>query len=118
MAALSAAQKAGTTVPLYYNRSIAKRYAVIFCDVMYVNLRRDSVAKEAIHVLLGITPDGHKEVLDYAILPSESALNYADMLKSLKKRGLKQVLLFISDGLVGISDAVQSEFPRAKHQSC
>lgn len=53
---------------------------------MYVNLRRDSVAKEAIHVLLGITPDGNKEVLDYAILPSESALNYADMLKSLKKR--------------------------------
>ena len=40
------------------------------------------------------------------------------MLKSLKKRGLEQVLLFVSDGLVGLSDAVQSEFPRAKHQSC
>ena len=66
---------------------------------IYVNLRRDSVAKEAIHVLLGITPDGHKEVLDYAILPSESALNYADMLKSLKKHGLEQVLLFVSDVL-------------------
>ena len=85
---------------------------------MYVNLRRDSVAKEAIRVLLGITPDGNKEVLDYAILPSESALNYADMLKSLKKRGLEQVLLFVSDGLVGLPDAVQSEFPRARHQSC
>ena len=47
-----------------------------------VHLRRDSVAKESIHVLLGITPEGHKEILDYAILPSESALNYADMLKS------------------------------------
>ena len=105
-------------VAQFHSRPVAKRYAVIFCDAMYVNLRRDSVAKEAIHVLLGITPDGHKEVLDYAILPSESALNYADMLKSLKKRGLEQVLLFVSDGLVGLSDAVQSEFPRAKHQSC
>ena len=85
---------------------------------MYVNLRRDSVAKESIHVLLGITPEGYKEILDYAILPSESALNYADMLKSLKMRGLEQVLLFVSDGLVGLPDAVQNEFPRAKHQSC
>ena len=67
---------------------------------MYVHLRRDSVAKESIHVLLGITPEGHKEILDYAILPSESALNYADMLKSLKIRGLEQVLLFVSTALL------------------
>ena len=62
---------------------------------MYVHLRRDSVAKESIHVLLGITPEGHKEILDYAILPSESALNYADMLKSFKFRAWEQVLLFV-----------------------
>ena len=59
-----------------------------------------------------------RKFLDYAILPSESALNYADMLKSLKERGLEQVLIFASDGLVGLPDEVQSEFPRAKHQSC
>ena len=105
-------------VEQFHKRPVAKRYAVIFCDAMYVNLRRDSVAKESIHVLLGITPEGYKEILDYAILPSESALNYADMLKSLKMRGLEQVLLFVSDGLVGLPDAVQNEFPRAKHQSC
>ena len=89
-------------VEQFHKRPVAKRYAVIFCDAMYVNLRRDSEAKESIHVLLGITPEGHKEILDYAILPSESALNYADMLKSLKTRGLEQVLLFVSDGLVGL----------------
>ena len=87
-------------VEQFHKRPVAKRYAVIFCDAMYV------------------TPEGHKEILDYAILPSESALNYADMLKSLKMRGLEQVLLFVSDGLVGLPDAVQNEFPRAKHQSC
>lgn len=75
-------------VEQFHKRPVAKRYAVIFCDAMYVNLRRDSVAKESIHVLLGITPEGYKEILDYAILPSESALNYADMLKSLKMRGV------------------------------
>ena len=48
------------------------RYAVIYCDAI-PNLRRDSAAKEALHVMLGITPEGNKEVPDYAIYPSESA---------------------------------------------
>ena len=97
-------------VEQFHKRPVAKRDAVIFCDAMYVNLRRDNVAKEAIHVLLGITPEGYKEILDYAILPSESSLNYADMLKSLKKRGLEQVLLFVSDGLVGLPNAMDIYF--------
>ena len=45
----------------FHNRKVAKRYAVIYCDATYLNLRRDSVAKEAVHVLLGITPDGYSE---------------------------------------------------------
>ena len=96
----------------FINDQLPKRYAVIFCDAMYVHLRRDSVAKESIHVLLGITPEGHKEILDYAILPSESALNYADMLKSLKFGAWNRVL--VSDGLVGLPDV----FPRSRYQSC
>ena len=48
-------------VEQFHKRPVAKRYAVIFCDAMYVNLRRDSVAKESIHVLLGITPEGYKD---------------------------------------------------------
>ena len=33
-------------------------------DATYLNVRRDSVAKEALHVLLGITPDGTREIRD------------------------------------------------------
>ena len=39
---------------------------------------------EALHILIGITPDGEKEVLDYALYPSESSDNYNEMLESLK----------------------------------
>lgn len=102
----------------FHNRKVSKRYAVIYCDATYLNLRRDSVAKEALHVLLGITPDGYKEVIEYAIYPSESAANYEEMLEGLKKRGLEEVLLFVSDGLSGIADAVKRQFPSSDHQSC
>ena len=46
----------------FHKRQLSERYAVIFMDATYLNVRRDSVAKEPLHVLLGITPDGTREV--------------------------------------------------------
>ena len=90
----------------FHKRQLSERYAVIFTDVTYLNVRRDSVAKEPLHVLLGITPDGTR---DYALYPTEAAANYEEMMESIKKRGVKQVLLFASDGLAGMRDAVSAE---------
>ena len=105
-------------VETFHKRQLSERYAVIFMDATYLNVRRDSVAKEPLHVLLGITPDGTREVLDYALYPTESAANYEEMMESLKSRGVKQVLLFASDGLAGMRDAVKRQFPEAEHQQC
>lgn len=102
----------------YHTRVMQKRYSVIYCDATYINVRRDSVSKEALHILIGITVEGTKEVLDYRLYPSESALNYQEMLRDLKSRGLEEVLLFVSDGLTGIKDACLNVFPKARHQSC
>ena len=111
-------QSVTSQVEEFHSRMVSDKYVVVYCDATYLNLRRDSVAKEALHVILGITPDGCKEVLDYALYPSESASNYEEMLAGLKSRGLKQVLLFVSDGLIGMREAVLRQFPHAKHQSC
>ena len=87
-------------------------------DATYVNLRRDSVAKDAIHVIMGLKEDGTKEVLNYAIYTSETASNYLYMLEDLKKRGLKQALIFISDGIPGIREVIARVYPKTLHQSC
>lgn len=105
-------------VEVFHSRPLSEKYVVIFMDATYLNIRRDSVAKEPLHVLLGITPDGTREVLDYALYPTESAANYEEMLSSVKQRGVKQVLLFASDGLEGMRDAVKRQFPAAEHQQC
>ena len=85
-------------VEAFHSRQIAARYAVIYCDATYLNLRRDSVAKGGLARHVGYYTGRNKEVLDYAIYPSESAANYAEMLQGLKSRGLEEVLLFVSDG--------------------
>ena len=69
----------------FHKRQLSERYAVIFMDATYLNVRRDSVAKEPLHMLLGITPDGTREVLDYALYPTETAANYEEMMESIKK---------------------------------
>lgn len=105
-------------VEKFHNRAISDKYVAIYCDATYLNVRRDSVAKEALHVILGISLDGNKEVLDYALYPTESASNYKEMLLGLKNRGLEQVLLFVTDGLTSIRNACLEIFPNAKHQTC
>jgi len=105
-------------VEAFHTKAIKEKYAVVYCDATYLNLRRDTVSPEALHVILGITPDGKKEVLDYAVYPSESAQNYREMLERLKERGLKQILLFVSDGLNGLHRAIKMVYPDSKYQSC
>ena len=105
-------------VEAFHNRMFSKRYVALFCDATMINVRRDSVAKEALHIIIGITEDGHKEILDYKVYPHEGASNYTDMLNDLYERGLKEVLLIISDGLSGIKDACLKVYPKANHQTC
>lgn len=57
-------------------------------------------------------------MLDYALYPTESAENYKEMLLSLQERRIREVLLFISDGLAGVPERVTDVFPKAGHQAC
>lgn len=102
----------------FHNRPLSRHYVVLYCDATSINLRRDSVAKEALHIIIGITPEGNKEVLDYALYPTESPANYKEMLLSLRERGLERVLLFVTDGLTGLREACLEVFTNARHQSC
>ena len=105
-------------VKAFHGRTMKPRYVAVYCDATYLTVRRDTVAKEALHLLIGIDAEGFKEVLDYALYPTESAENYKEMLLSLRERGLREVLLFISDGLVGLPERVTDVFPMARHQAC
>ena len=102
----------------FHSRPVCSRYSIVFCDATYLNVRRDSVSKEALHIIIGITPEGNKELLDFALYPTESSGNYSDLLNGLKERGLNEVLLFVTDGLKGLKKAVFEAFPKARYQSC
>ena len=106
------------TVEAFNNRPLHNRYVVVYLDATYSAVRRDMVSKEAVYIAVGIREDGSKEVLGYTIAPTESAYNWQELLEELKDRGVEDVLLFVSDGLKGMADAVFNVFPKAKYQVC
>lgn len=105
-------------VKAFHNRPLSPRYAAIYADSTYLPIRRGCVDREALHVLVGFTPEGKMEVIDFALYPTESADNYMEMLRNIQNRGVEDALIFITDGLLGLRSAILNEFPYAKHQAC
>jgi len=69
------------------------------------------------HDIIGITKEGHKEGLSFAIYPIKSASNYREILQDLKSRGLEDIVLFVSDELTKLKHTLNDECPLSKHQS-
>lgn len=105
-------------VAAFKKRPLNDHYAAIYLDATYIPLKRKTVDKEAIHIAVGIRPDGAKEVLGYAIAPNESTVTWKELLEDLISRGVKSVLLFVTDGLKGIKDTIHQTFPQAAYQHC
>lgn len=67
---------------------------------------------------IGIKPNGRKEVIDYCIAPNENIEVWTEMLQNMKSRGLKQVELFLSDGVVGMKQTLVEAYLKAHFQRC
>lgn len=105
-------------VDAFHARQVKKQYVCLYLDATYVSVRRGCTSKEALHIILGITPEGEKEVLEFMLCPQESSEVYRMMLQDLKARGLEDVLLVISDGLTGLARVLSEELPKAIRQRC
>ncbi|MDY0243076.1 MAG: IS256 family transposase [Rhodospirillaceae bacterium] len=105
-------------VEAFRKRTLSSEYAVVYLDATYVPLRRDTVRKEAVHIALGITMEGVKEMLGYAVAPNESSTIWKELLLDIRSRGLKRPLLFVTDGITGIEETIQGIYPQADVQRC
>ena len=82
-------------VEAYHKRKLSDKFFCVYLDATYLPLRRETFEREAVYIAIGIKPNGHKEVIDYCIAPSENIEVWTEMLQNMKFRGLKQVELFL-----------------------
>ena len=69
-------------------------------------------------MILGINPEGHKEVLTIQVVEKESSKYWLSVRNELKNRGVKDILILYADGLSGMKDAIASAFPQTEYQRC
>lgn len=105
-------------VEAYHQRKLSDKFFCVYLDATYIPLRRITFDREAVYIAIGIKANGHKEVVDYRIAPSENVENWTEMLQDMKSRGLEQVELFLSDGVVGMKTVLEKTYPKAHFQRC
>ena len=104
----------------FRTRPLPEEMAFVYLDGLSLKVFREGegIVRESVYVALGIAPNGERRVLGFWLLPTESALGWEGVLGELWQRGLRRVLLFITDGLPGLPEAIRRVYPQAEWQRC
>jgi len=103
----------------WQSRPLEPVYLVVYIDALITKIRDKGVVQnKAVYTVMGIAPDGRKDVLGFWIQATEGAKFWLNILGELRQRGVQDVLVICADGLSGIAEAIEAAFPRAIHQTC
>jgi len=94
-----------------------KDYVYIWADGVYLNIRLEE-DRLACLVIIGVLPDGRKEVIALEDGYRESTESWASVLRDLKHRGMGAPILAIGDGNLGFWAALRQVYPEAQEQRC
>jgi putative transposase len=94
-----------------------KQYAYIWADGVYFNVRLEE-DRLACLVIVGVLPDGRKEVIALEDGYRESRESWASVLRDLKRRGIAAPLLVVGDGNLGLWAALREVYWEAQEQRC
>lgn len=88
-------------------------------DGIVVKLRQDGIVRNVtVYLVIGMDMNGRKSCLGLYVGESESAKYWLTVMNELKNRGVEDILIFAVDNLAGISDAIETAFPKAEIQKC
>ncbi len=91
----------------------------VFLDARFEKVREHGrIISKAVLVAVGVTLEGRRELLGFAVAAGEDTDTWDAFLRSLVARGLHGVRLAISDACAGAAKAIQQVLPGASWQRC
>ena len=106
-----------TKLNLWRNRKLIRSYPYLIVDARYEHIRGESgVATKAVMIVVGISDEGYREILSIAIGDSENEVDWGNVFKHLKDRGISGVKYVVSDHHQGLVNALQRHFQGALWQ--
>lgn len=92
-------------------------YVYVWADGIHFNVRLEEERLCAL-VLVGVRSDGAKELIAIEDGYRESTESWADLLRDLRRRGMRAPALAIGDGALGFWAALREVFPGTSNQRC
>lgn len=106
-------------VEAWKSRPLEDIYAIVYLDAIHFKVRENrKVITKAVYTVFGVNMDGQRDVLGLYIGQSEGAKHWGRILENIRERGVKDVLFFCVDGLVGFTAVIEEIYPRALIQRC
>jgi len=106
-------------VTAWQARALDPLYPVVFFDALRVKIREDNVVRnKAVYLALGVRPDGSRDILGLWIENTEGAKFWMKVFNDLKTRGVQDILIAVTDGLKGMSEALGAVYPATTLQTC
>lgn len=112
-------QKIYQRIDKWRNRPIAESFPYLYLDgIVLKRTWAEEVRNVSVLVAIGVTADGYRQVLGVAEGAKEDKAGWSGFLRHLKKRGLQDVELVISDACLGLMESLGDFYPNAKWQRC
>jgi putative transposase len=100
----------------FLKRSLANRdYVYVWVDGVHFNVRLED-DRLCTLVMIGVRPDGTKELITVEDGYRESAESWKTVLRDLKRRGMRAPLVAVGDGALGFWAAVREVWPETREQ--
>jgi transposase-like protein len=101
----------------FMSRDLSLRdYVYVWVDGIHTGVRLGSDDRLCSLVMVGARLDGTKELVALADGYRESTESWAELLRDLKKRGMKPPELAVGDGALGFWGALRDVFPKSRTQ--
>jgi transposase-like protein len=92
-------------------------YVYLWADGVHFNVRLEH-ERLCCLVLVGVRADGRKELVAVGDGYRESTESWSELLRDLKRRGMRPPVLAIGDGALGFWGALREVFPDSREQRC
>ena len=100
-------------------RSLHTHWRVVYLDGIHFSIRHgDKADSTIILTALGVDLEGNKEVLALQVCAEESKDGWDCLLQDLRRRGVTQIDLIVTDGHDGLLAAVSQWFSATPRQRC
>ena len=106
-------------IKAWQQRPLASHYPFVWLDAIHYKIKQDGrYVAQAVYTVLGLTLEGHKEILGLYLSETEGANFWLSVLTDLNNRGLEDILIACVDGLNGFPEAINAIFPQTEVQLC